>query len=246
MQKALGVKVDGILGKQTVKALQKKVGVAQDGSWGKNTSKAVQKMIGVTQDVWFGINSVKALQKWINKTLGYTTTTAAKAPTVSKPVTATPQSKMVDKANALIKAKFKYVTYKSNKNYPTNGGNCIRFTALCVKAGGASVSVKQDGLLTDAFATKLLSVTPSKALTLWKERNGKDWSVVKNANKKIPESKLNVGDVLLCYDGNTYKHTALYIGNGMIADCTSSRNATTRKYTSLGYPCKLAFRYTGK
>lgn len=68
LQKALGITVDGILGKATVRALQKKAGMkTQDGHWGKATSKKVQKMVGAKQDGVFGPLSVKALQKWINK-----------------------------------------------------------------------------------------------------------------------------------------------------------------------------------
>lgn len=67
LQKALGIKVDGVLGLVTVKALQRKAGATADGCWSKVTSKKVQKMTGATQDGVFGPKSVIALQKWINK-----------------------------------------------------------------------------------------------------------------------------------------------------------------------------------
>lgn len=60
-------KIDGILDKNTVKAIQKKAGVAPDGSWGVKTSKAVQKMVGATVDGAWGAKSTKKLQEWINK-----------------------------------------------------------------------------------------------------------------------------------------------------------------------------------
>lgn len=58
--------IDGILGQQTVKAIQSMVGVKADGLWGDGTSKAFQKFLGVTQDSLFGEDSVKAMQKWVN------------------------------------------------------------------------------------------------------------------------------------------------------------------------------------
>lgn len=46
IQKYLGLKdPDGLLGPNTIKAIQKKVGVTADGVWGPATSKAVQKWI---------------------------------------------------------------------------------------------------------------------------------------------------------------------------------------------------------
>lgn len=65
--------IDGIMGRNTVKALQKRAGVTADASWGKGTSKAVQKMVGAEVDGYFGVKSTKKLQEWINKQLGMAT-----------------------------------------------------------------------------------------------------------------------------------------------------------------------------
>ena len=60
-------KIDAILGKETVKALQKKVGVAPDGAWGIKTTKALQKWLNIKVDGYWGKDSTKSLQRWINK-----------------------------------------------------------------------------------------------------------------------------------------------------------------------------------
>ena len=60
-------KIDAILGKETVKALQKKVGVAPDGAWGIKTTKAIQKWLNIKVDGYWGKESTKSLQRWINK-----------------------------------------------------------------------------------------------------------------------------------------------------------------------------------
>lgn len=96
LQKALKSKglysdsVDGILGKNTVKAVQKLCGVAQDGSWGVKTSKAMQRFLGVTVDGAWGMASTKALQTWINKTNG-----SQPAPQPTPKPTPTPSGKLV-------------------------------------------------------------------------------------------------------------------------------------------------------
>lgn len=156
------------------------------------------------------------------------------------------KSKVCQAADKLIAGGFKYVYYKDNKGWPINGGNCIRFVARCLADGGIKVSTKQSGLLVDSFATKLLSVSTAEAKLLWEARNGGKWQVIKNSGNQIPTSMLKADDVLLCYNGKTYKHTALYYGNGKIADCNPKLNARIREYSALNNPCKLAFRYIGK
>lgn len=119
-------KIDGILGKNTVKALQKKAGVAQDGSWGKKTSKAVQKMCGLKGediDGAFGAKSTKALQTWINKQNGVTApkptpskpaVKPAPKPTPSKPAVKTNGQKIADLATS-----YAYAGEPKESKYPS-------------------------------------------------------------------------------------------------------------------------------
>lgn len=101
LQRALGMKPTGTFTKETVKILQKKAGATQDGVWGPGTSRKVQKMIGASQDGDFGPASAKKLQQWVNR-INYPPTTkkpAAKPapapakPAGSKPTTTTPAKK---------------------------------------------------------------------------------------------------------------------------------------------------------
>ena len=111
------------------------------------------------------------------------------------------------------------------------GWNCIGFVSACFYHGGGVKTVKcaNDGLGNNAFFDKL---TPDK----WRARNGKEWIEVKNRKK---------GDILICYRDGKYKHTALYLGNGKIADATSSRGIKIRNYSELKNYKKRIFRYTG-
>lgn len=69
LQKYLDVTVDGVMGVNTIKALQKKLGVTADGIIGKKTVKALQKKLGVTVDGVMGAKTIKALQKYLNNKL---------------------------------------------------------------------------------------------------------------------------------------------------------------------------------
>ena len=60
-----GLKIDGYLGSNTIKALQGYFGTIQDGVISKpsNMIKALQRGLGVSQDGYLGSNTIKALQK---------------------------------------------------------------------------------------------------------------------------------------------------------------------------------------
>lgn len=65
-------KIDAILGKETVRALQKKASdgsgmrIACDGAWGIKTTKALQKWLNIKVDGYWGVDSTKSLQRWCN------------------------------------------------------------------------------------------------------------------------------------------------------------------------------------
>lgn len=112
------------------------------------------------------------------------------------------------------------------------GWNCIGFVSAAYHHGGGVKSVRcsNSGLGNNAWFD---TVTPDK----WRERNGQNWLKVRRKKR---------GDVIICYKNGKYKHTALYIGDGMIIDATSSRGIKKRKYSELSRYTKKIFRYTGK
>ena len=75
----------------------------------------------------------------------------------------------------------------------------------------------------------------------------KDICIVRNRSN-IPLSSLQAGDIIAYFSGSKYVHTAVYVGDGKIADCTSSRTPGIKygvpSYTNMNI--KLAFRYKGK
>ena len=248
MQRWLGVKVDAILGRQTIKALQKAFGVAQDGSWGAKTSKAIQKTIGVTADGWFGVNSVKAFQKYLNEHA---------FPTPK------PQQTVQDKMCAWAKkicdsGKYYYKVYTDDPNthlcpicHPGsgNGWNCIGFAFACWRHGGGLPCRCNCEVINNSTGDKMLNMSDANLLATAKDKIGlTNIKVIRNKSG-IPTSQLQKGDLIMYYDGSTYTHMALYIGDGKIADSARGHSPQV-KYGSpigwLGDKVKIAIRYTGR
>lgn len=65
-QKRLGVTADGKIGPNTIKAIQRWSGSTSDGIMGPNTRKAVQRKLGVSADGVWGPQTIRALQRWLN------------------------------------------------------------------------------------------------------------------------------------------------------------------------------------
>lgn len=175
-----------------------------------------------------------------------------------KPVK-TPQQKICDVAKEIADShKYKYVYYASKYGkecaicHPHGGKNkgwqCIGYVTHCWHAVINQVKCRCDSI-TDQIYNKLLKVSLSEATKIVQQRLGiKDIKIIRNGGKAIPLSKLQAGDWIAYYTKSGYKHTALYIGDGKIADCTSGRTPNI-KYGAPSYKgmtIKLAIRYTGK
>ena len=248
MQRWLGVKVDGILGPQTMKALQRALGVAQDASWGTATSKALQRAIGVKADGWFGVNSVKAFQKYLN----------AHAFPTPKPQQ-TVQDKMCSWAKQICDSgKYHYKVYTDDPNthlcpicHPGsgNGWNCIGFAFACWRHGGGLPCRCNCEVINNSTGDKMLNMSDSDLLATARNKIGLNAIKVIRNKSGIPTSQLQKGDLIMYYDGSTYTHMALYVGDGKIADSARGHSPQV-KYGSpigwLGDSVKIAIRYTGK
>lgn len=238
-------------GSACVKKLQKWVGVSQDGVLGEKTIKAWQKKIGVASDGLFGANSMRAWQEYLNKH------EKAVYPTVAQ----TPQDKMCAWAKKIASDNsYHYVRYSLGKKahecpvchkHPKgkyHGWNCIGFAFACWKHGAGIKCRCSCDAMTDQLYEKVLHASKENALKIVQDRiNVKNIRVLKNKNG-MAISKLKKGDIVVFFKGNNYVHTALCIGNGRIADCTSGRSDNI-KYDVKPYSkwtVKIAIRYLGK
>lgn len=182
---------------------------------------------------------------------------ATKANTeLTKPQKAVKWAKKIAKSG-----KYKYVFYNATYGHEcaichphdgkNKGWNCIGFAFACWRHGGGIPCKCKCDVITDQIYNELLKVSLKEAKNIVANRIGLDKSefrIKRNGGKAIPFSELKPGDIVVYYTSTGYKHTALYIGNGKIADCTSGRKQQikygVKSYT--GMKIKFAIRYTGK
>ena len=128
------------------------------------------------------------------------------------------------------------------------GWNCIGFAWAAWHHGGGIPCKCNCEVINDTTGNKLLKLSDKEALNLVQQKSGiKEVQVIRNGGKALPTSMLKAGDIILYFEGNTYTHMLLYVGNGKIADCGRGQkpeiqygNNYAQKY------CKVAIRYTGK
>lgn len=156
------------------------------------------------------------------------------------------------------KYRYKYYSDKYGKEcaicHPhdgkNRGWNCIGFAFACWHHAGIKCRCSCD-VMTDQLYNKVLRVSLKQAKKIVAQRTGlseDEFKIHRNGGRTIPFSKLTKGDIIVYYTSKGYVHTALYIGNGKIADCTSGRKDQikygVKAYTSM--KIKFAISYTGK
>lgn len=221
--------VDGVAGEKTSKAIY-------------NFQKTWKKAYGLSVDGIFGEGCIKAAQALVKK---------YKTPTM--------QEKICAKAKEIAdsgKYRYKFYTEAYGSEcaicYPHGGANkgwnCIGYAWACWHHAGIPSRCNCE-VLNDMMYEKVLAFDKYEdAYAYATARIGiKDVSIVRNRSS-IPLSSLQPGDIIAYFSGGTYVHTAVYVGNGKIADCTSSRSVGIKygvpSYTN--WKIKLAFRYKGK
>ena len=172
-----------------------------------------------------------------------------------------PQEKMCAWAKKIAESgDYKYKRYTEDKKTHQcpichdlkgkyKGWNCIGF-AFASWRHGAGIKCKCScDVFTDATYEEMIKVSYDECKKIAKKRIGIDnISVKRRAGKEIPMDALKKGDIIVYFKGDKYIHTALYLGNGKIADSTSARKPNieygVKSYESM--TIKLAFRYKGK
>ena len=268
-------KIDAILGKETVKALQKKVGVAQDGSWGVKTTRAVQKWLNIKVTGVWDKKSTMSLQRWCNQFNEWyakkhnltpqTKPTPAPAP---KPVVKDRFDKANDWAAELCKGpngKYKEFTDRRNTQLcalcygftdpDDEGMNCINAWTAYLKHGAGIKCNCGPEVINNAMGDRLLRSNHETAQALVRKCLGNDnFILLSEGGKPIPLSKLKKGDGIMYFDGKTFSHMGTHIGNGRLFDCARGHSPQMQCgklgvdwwTKENGWQIKLAIRYTGK
>ena len=222
-----------------------------DGVAGEATSKAIyifqktwKKTYGLSVDGIFGTACINAAKDLIKK---------YKSPTK--------QELMLAWAKKIAADKYHYVYWKENvakthtcpvctgRRYDDYfGWNCIGFAWACWHHGGGLASKCNCFVFTDYHYNQLLKLAYTDASNLARQRIGLNDVYLMRSYTGLSFDQLKPGDIIAYFTNSGYIHTALYIGNGQIADCTSGRSDGIKygvnSYSN--YKIKLAFRYTGK
>lgn len=265
-------KIDAILGKETVKALQKKVGVAQDGSWGVKTTRAVQTWLNIKVTGVWDAASTKSLQRWCNqfnewyaKKHNLTPQTKPTPKPAPKPVVKDRFDKANDWAAELCKSP--NGLYKVFGDDPRTqecpicdedalpGYNCIG-AAFAYLRHGAGIPCKCNcEVINDTMMDRLLRSNHETAVALVQKCTGlKDFTVVSEGGKPVPVSKLKKGDLIIYYEGDKGAHMGVHIGGGKLFDCARGHSPQMQCgklgvdwwTKENGWQIKIVIRYTGK
>lgn len=126
------------------------------------------------------------------------------------------------------------------------GWNCIGGAFATWRHGGRLATACNCGVIWNGLGDRYYHMSNIEVLSDMQKRIGtKDIQLIRNDNKHIPATRLQKGDLLMFYNGSTYAHMGVYIGNGKIYH-SSGRYSGIRygdKYSD--YTCIFAIRYTG-
>ncbi len=116
------------------------------------------------------------------------------------------------------KIKFKYLQEKSYLAYITNSVGSKTFRNYYVQKGGKTFDVLKGGELSCAFfvSTVLIAFGLTKKIHFTVARTAED--LLKLGGKKVPVSKIKLGDVLIWNaihnHGGSHNHIGFYLGKG--------------------------------
>lgn len=267
---------EGKGGSQLVRALQKKVGAREDGYLGTNTIKLIQTWLNIPVTGLWDSHTSRSFQLWLNKQIPKPTPKPTPTPPKEPyqvPTAAEIKAASVWAVRHDI-CEWHKKMHNSKKNNRYKSFDSRRITQICPICNKIDIDEEPDGegwnCIGEAFAgwhhggkipcrcncevinnqtgNKFLTMTKDQILATAKSKiNVNDLTVLYNGGKSIPPSKLLPGDLVMYYDGKEYMHFATWLGNGLIADCSSANKpaiAYGKKNISY-WTIKVAIRYTG-
>lgn len=264
---------EGKGGSQLVRALQKKVSVKEDGYLGSTTIRAVQKWLNIPITGLWDAHTSRSFQLWINKQIPKPT--PKPTPTPPKEPYQVPTAAEIKAASVwavrhdICEWHKKMHNSKKNNRYKSfnnrritqicpicndiddpdgEGWNCIGEWIAGWKHGGLIPCRCNCEIINNQLGDRFLSMTKDEILAAAKSKIGvNDLTVLYNNGKAIAQSKLLPGDGIMYYNGKEYAHFATWVGDGLIADCSSANKpAISYGKKNISYwSIKVVIRYTG-
>lgn len=268
LQKKVSVKEDGYLGSTTIKAVQKWLNIPITGLWDAHTSRSFQ--------LWLNAKIAEKNKNSTPKNSSGNSSEKTPAPAV-KPTTklSVPTAAEIKAASVwavrhdICEWHKKMHNSKKNNRYKPfddrritqicpicnkiddpdgEGWNCIGEWAAGWHHGGLIPCRCNCEVLNNQTCEKFLNMTKDQILATAKSKIGvNDLTVIYNNGNSIAPSKLLPGDCIIYYNGKTSKHVATWVGDGLIADCSSANtpNIAYGKKNISYWTIKVAIRYTG-
>lgn len=149
--------------------------------------------------------------------------------------------------------KYGYITFKEEEQCPichprskNLGWQCIGWDFAAWRHGGGIPCNCWYGVLYDGLGDNYYYMSNLEILQSLQSRIGiKDIQLIRHDNEPISASELEKGDLLMLYNGKSFCHMGVYVGNGMISDAANKSDGIRYGVPYSDFKCLIAIRYTG-
>ena len=149
--------------------------------------------------------------------------------------------------------KYGYITFEEETQCPIChprtddlGWQCIGYDFASWRHGGGIPCSCWYGVLYNSLGDNYYYMSNVEILKSLQDRIGvKDIQLIRHDNNPISASELEKGDLLMFYQGKTFSHMGVYVGNGKISDAANKNDGIRYGTPYSGFKCLIAIRYTG-
>jgi peptidoglycan hydrolase-like protein with peptidoglycan-binding domain len=149
--------------------------------------------------------------------------------------------------------KYGYITFDEQEQCPIChprstdlGWQCIGFDFASWRHGGGIPCNCWYGVLYNSLGDNYYYMSNLEILKSLQERIGvKDIQLIRYDNSPIPQSALEKGDLLMFYNGKSFCHMGVYIGDGKISDAANKADGIRYGASYSEFKCLIAIRYVG-
>lgn len=149
--------------------------------------------------------------------------------------------------------KYGYITFDEETECPIChprtkdlGWQCIGFDFASWRHGGGIPCNCWYGVLYNSLGDNYYYMSNIEILNSLISRIGnKEIQLIRHDNEPISSSDLEKGDLLMFYEGKSFSHMGVYVGNGKISDAANKADGIRYGVPYSDFKCLIAIRYTG-